>query len=166
MIFRTVFDAAEHGYATWWFPALGLIPMAAGALIVFKPTLVQKVMPSGLQGSARVTCGWLILIFASLWAAINFAKTYAQYATVEGSLEGGKYSVVEGPITNFIPMPYRGHSEESFTVKGQCFSYSDYVVTLGFHNSASHGGPLREGLYARVTYIGNTILRLEIEQSS
>jgi hypothetical protein len=61
-------------------------------------------------------------------------------------------------------MPYTGHSEESFTVEGHRFSYSDYIVTSGFHNTASHGGPIREGLHVRVTYSGNLILRLEVAQ--
>ena len=61
-------------------------------------------------------------------------------------------------------MPYAGHSDESFVVGGRRFSYSDFVVTSGFHNAASHGGPIREGLYVRVTYLGNLILRLEIAQ--
>jgi hypothetical protein len=61
-------------------------------------------------------------------------------------------------------MPYTGHSEESFVVDGKRFSYSDFIVTSGFHNAASHGGPIRAGLYVRVSYIGNVILRLEIAE--
>jgi hypothetical protein len=59
-------------------------------------------------------------------------------------------------------MPYTGHAMESFCVQEQCFSYSDYVVTTGFHNTASHGGPIREGLNVRIEYIGNIILKLEV----
>jgi len=51
---------------------------------------------------------------------------------------------------------------ESFTVGGRRFSYSDYEVTAGFNNTASHGGPIRAGLHVRVTYWGNLILRLEV----
>ena len=51
---------------------------------------------------------------------------------------------------------------ESFAVGGHRFSYSDYVVTSGFHNTASHGGPIHDGLDVRVSYLGNLILRLEI----
>jgi hypothetical protein len=46
------------------------------------------------------------------------------------------------------------------------FCYSDYEVTAGFNNSASHGGPIREGLPVRVSYIGNTIVRLEVSNDS
>lgn len=77
-------------------------------------------------------------------------------------LNSASCSIAEGPVTNFIPMPYTGHSMESFTLNGHRFSYSDYVVTSGFHNTISHGGPIHEGLYVRITYSGNSILRLEI----
>jgi len=78
----------------------------------------------------------------------------------------GRYSIVEGPVTDFVPMPNEGHSYESFTVQGRRFTYSDYEVTSGFHNSTSHGGPIRQGLYVRVTYMGNLILRLQVAEDS
>jgi len=59
-------------------------------------------------------------------------------------------------------MPYTGHQDETFTVNGVRFSYSDFGVTCGFNNSASHGGPIREGLQVRIHYVGNAILRLEV----
>jgi hypothetical protein len=51
---------------------------------------------------------------------------------------------------------------ERFTVNGVEFSQSDYVVTCGFNDTASHGGPIREGLQVRIHYVDNAILKLEI----
>jgi hypothetical protein len=164
MTFKTVFDAGQQGYATGWFPAFGLIFVAVGALLVFRPALMQRLAPSGLQGTARKIFSWFFFVFALLWTAGTFLGTFLQYRAVISDLGTGRYSVVEGPVTNFVPMPHTGHSEESFMVKGHRFSYSDYVVTPGFHNTASHGGPIREGLYVRITYSGNQILRLEVAQ--
>jgi hypothetical protein len=59
-------------------------------------------------------------------------------------------------------MPREGHADESFVVGGRRFSYSDYSVTPGFNNTRSHGGPIDNGVYVRITHRGNTILRLEI----
>jgi len=78
------------------------------------------------------------------------------------SFETGHYSVVEGIVTDFHPMPYEGHDDECFSVTTQRFCYSDYSVTPGFHNAASHGGPIRAGFRVRVTYSHDTILRLEV----
>ncbi|MBV9128726.1 MAG: hypothetical protein JO117_11650 [Verrucomicrobia bacterium] len=59
-------------------------------------------------------------------------------------------------------MPYTGHQMEWFVVDGRRFEYSDYVIVPGFNNTASHGGPIRQGLQVRVHYVGNNIARLEV----
>ena len=69
---------------------------------------------------------------------------------------------IEGTVSQFIPMPYTGHAMESFVVHGVRFAYSDYVITAGFNNTSSHGGPIREGLPVRIWYRGNEILRLDV----
>ncbi len=44
-------------------------------------------------------------------------------------LQQGAYHSVEGPVTQFDPMPLAGHKRESFVIKGIKFSYSDFVMT-------------------------------------
>ena len=109
--FRTVFDAAQNGYAAWWFPAHGQIFVALGAAIA--------------------------------------------------ALRDGTAAVVEGPVTSLVDS---GHAGENLTVAAHRFAYSDDEVSAGFRHSASHGGPIRVGLYVRVTYVGKLILRLEVGQ--
>ena len=163
MTFKTVFDATNEGYA-WWFPAFGLIFVAVGVLLVFAPGLMHRAYASW-RGTYRPIYSWIFFVFALLWTVGTFLVTYLQYHTAMSCLNGGNCPVVEGTVTNFIPMPYTGHSNESFTVNGRRFSYSDYDdVTPGFHKTASHGGPIHEGLYVRITYSGNMILRVELAQ--
>jgi hypothetical protein len=78
------------------------------------------------------------------------------------AFETGRYSVIEGVVTDFHPMPYEGHDDECFSVTSRRFCYSDYQATPGFHNAASHGGPIRPGLRVRIAHSGGTILRIEI----
>jgi hypothetical protein len=66
----------------------------------------------------------------------------------------GEYATVEGEVSDFHPMPYSGHQNETFAVNGVQFSYSDYVVNPCFNNTVSHGGPIREGIRVRVTAAG------------
>lgn len=160
MTFQTAFDVNEQGYATWWFPASGLLFVAFGALLVFGPTLMR----SGVQGTKRRILSWFFFAFALLWTVVGFAETYREYRVASSDLSSGHYSVVEGPVTDFVPKPYATHSKESFTVGGRRFSYSDAIVTSGFNSTVYRDGPIREGLYVRVTYSGNLILRLEISQ--
>jgi len=77
------------------------------------------------------------------------------------ALQTGRCSVVQGPVSGFYPMPFAGHSLESFTIEHQKFSYSDFVFTPCFNNTLSHGGSIHEGLYLRVYYIDDCILRID-----
>jgi hypothetical protein len=164
--FTTVFDAAQQRWQAWWFPAFGLIFVALGALLILMPELMQRLLPRGLQGRARYVFSWVYFLFALLWTGFAFSKTLQEYETIKSVLNDGRYSVVEGPVTNFVPMPDSGHGLESFTIDRRRFSYSDYIVTFGFNKTASHGGPIREGLYVRITYYGDLILRLEVAQQT
>lgn len=66
----------------------------------------------------------------------------------------GEYQIVEGYVENFVPMPYTGHSHESFEVNGVSFSYSDYSVQSGHHNAKSHGGVITgDGQHLKIGYI-------------
>ena len=78
------------------------------------------------------------------------------------ALRDGRCAVVEGRVTGFVPPRYKSQTAESFNVGSQHFAYSDETVTAGFHISSSQGGPIHEGLYVRVTSLGNSIVRLEI----
>ena len=164
MTYRTVFDAADLGSTDWSAPALGMIFVVLGALLVFEKAFMQRVLPRPVPLRTLMIVGWFVLIFALLWTAGGFVVAYRGYWIVADNLRHGRYNVVEGPVTNFVPMPRGGHHNESFSVQDRRFTYSDYTVTAGFNNSASHGGPIREGLYVRITYSGNLILRLEIAQ--
>ena len=160
--YYTVFDLAQAGYRNWWFPASGLIFVFIGSLLVFAPDWMQKLLPYGFQGRARRLFSWFFFVFALLLTGTSIVGTYGQYLSLRQVEGDGRFKVVEGEVRSFRPMPYSGHAYESFEVGGVAFHYSDYEVTPGFNNTASHGGPIREGLPVRITYYGNTILRLEI----
>jgi hypothetical protein len=50
--------------------------------------------------------------------------------------------------------------------KSACVAYSDHAVVPGFHNSSSHGGPVRAGLQVRIHYAPGVtspnIVKLEV----
>jgi hypothetical protein len=163
MTYTTVFDASQHRYENFWSLTPILIFVALGAMLVFRPVPLRLNLPQYLQERAGRIFSWCFFIF-SLLAAMALPSTLFEYHRAATDLRTGRYSVVEGPVANFVPMPYQGHAQESFTVNGHRFSYSDYIMTAGFRNTASHGGPIREGLYVRISYSGNLILRLEVAQ--
>jgi hypothetical protein len=93
------------------------------------------------------------------------STTLREYVTLHQAYKNGQYSVVEGRVENFRPMPYEGHQQECFSVYYTRFCYSDFERTAGFNNAASHGGPIRLGLPVKVAYVDNHILRIEVEET-
>ena len=156
--YRVAFDLSQKSFE-WWFPAFGLVFVAIGGVIVWLGRT------RNWQGSRRIA-GYFMIGFACLWSGVTFSTTFSDYAALHSAYRRSQFSVVEGRVTNFRPMPYEGHQLECFSVQSQTFCYSDYVVTAGFSNSASHGGPIREGLPVRISYIGNSIVRVEVRSDT
>jgi len=166
MQYRVVFDITSAGYQSWSFAAPGLIFIAVGALLV-AIVASQKTLPFpwwSTRPAASKVFAYFFLCFAVVWTLIAFCSTYREYSSLDAARRNGSAKVVEGVVTNFKPMPATGHAMERFCVLAACFEYSDYVVTSGFNNTSSHGGPIREGLPVRVTYIGDSIVKLEVAE--
>jgi hypothetical protein len=156
--YQVAFDLFQKSFQ-WWFPAVGLILLLVGAVLIW-------VGRSKHWSLSRRFFAYFMVAFACIWSAFAFSTTSGEYASLRSGYRNGQFSVVEGQVTNFHPMPYEGHQEECFSVQAQTFCYSDYVITGGFNNTASHGGPIREGLPVRVSYIGNAIVRLEVRSDA
>jgi hypothetical protein len=159
--YTTVFDVAQSGYRQWSFAASGLIFVAVGLALpilmrigIFRkpPAWMQKWFPSVFLG------------FAIFWTTSCFIATYTDYRRAVSAIRNNRAQVIEGVVTDFKPMPYTGHAMESFVVQGVRFDYSDYVITAGFNNTSSHGGPIREGLPVKIWHLGGEILRLDIKK--
>lgn len=107
----------------------------------------------------RLLVGFLVFLSIGLPAWI-----FADYWTLRSALANRRCEVAEGRVTNYSPMPVEGHKEESFTVNGVRFHYSDFALTAGFNNATSLGGPIREGLQVRIHYLSGELALLgEIE---
>jgi Na+/melibiose symporter-like transporter len=176
MAYHTVFEITQKPFE-WRYSAFGFIFVAIGVVcIIFGPQLARMnaSKPNGLAWLFKPRfavkpqyLGWFFVIFASFWTLVAFISTYSSYRECREAYRTGQYSVVEGTVEDFHPMPYTGHQMECFRVQTEQFCYSDYVVSPAFNQSASHGGPIRAGLPIRVAYFENEhfnaqILRLEI----
>ena len=162
MHYTLVFDTSEHPYRNFTFVLPGLIFVLVGAVMVFAPQLLEALFRKPLR--QRYIFRWFFFIFAVIW---TFAATSAMWRDASNAgqlLKSRKCQMVEGKVENFHPMPASGHDTERFDVKGVHFEYSDFIVSAGFNNAASHGGPIREGLPVRICYSDGEILRLEISQ--
>ena len=160
MEYRTVFDIATAGYKSWDFPAFGLIFVAVGVVLVAG----RKSLPGWWASRPRASNAFTFyfLGFAVVWTLVAFASTYTQYSSLSRARAASDVHIVEGVVSRFTPMPASGHAMEKFCVSDACFEYSDFVISAGFNNTSSHGGPIREGLLVRIAYVGNSIVKLEV----
>ena len=139
-----IFDVQDSGFRDWTFPAFGLLFVVIGLFILVFPNLIRAVgipylnLQSGLQKSFP----YVFVGFAVIWTAIAFFTTYSAYLRHRALVVEGRCNSVEGPVEHFVPMPYAGHAQESFSVAGVPFRYSDFIITDGFNNTSSHGGPI------------------------
>jgi hypothetical protein len=86
---------------------------------------------------------------------------YSEYHSAEKALLKHDYSVAEGIVTDFIPMPPGGHATESFRVGGARFAYGSGWGSTVF-NSEWNTCFIHNGVQARITYRGSDILKVEV----
>ncbi len=152
--YTTVFEISHKGF-TWWFALVGLVPALPGAILWR--------MRKDRQYSRRTK--WIMCFFPAfvlLWLSVATIPMWLEYTKLQKAYRLGHYSVVQGTVENFRPMPPQGHSSECFSITNQTFCYADNVISAGFNNDSVHGGPIRAGLPVRVSYIGEDILKLEV----
>ena len=123
----------------------------------------QKAYIKALRGTVSV-----LTYVAAVAALIVFLFQGHMYFKTVGAYQRGQYEVVEGYVENFDPMPYGGHTNESFEINDVYFEYSDYNVTSGYRNTKSHGGVITgDGQYLKIGYVyynstyGNIIVYIE-----
>jgi hypothetical protein len=88
------------------------------------------------------------------------AHLYGAWQAVRAAGEGD-YEVVEGPVADYKLTGGNGRWNESFTVSGVGFRYSEGSLGVGFGRVAPRGGPIAPGVYVRIAHRGNAILRVE-----
>jgi hypothetical protein len=160
MEYRVVFDVSAAGYKAWNFALVGLVFVLVGiGVVAFRNKLGGW---WATHPTASKVFAFFFLGFAVLWTSVSFVETYSDYRTLLNAERTNALQVVEGVVSNFNPMPPTGHTMERFCVAADCFTYSDFVITAGFNNTTSHGGPIRNGLAVRVSHVGNTIAKLEV----
>jgi hypothetical protein len=158
------FSSMEASYQTAFEIGLRSFPWAFFAIpvgfVIVGSLLIR--FPRGKQ--IRQAVGGILVIFSIFGIVLIGGGAIADFLEYRSAYARGDFSVIEGTVYNFHPMPYEGHQQESFTVNGVSFYYSDFDSSPCFHNSASHGGPIRPGLAVRIAYHRGCILRLDIRR--
>ena len=160
MNYRLVYDVTTRP-PELWFAGMGLLFVGIGVLLW---RFRHRLTGSSVR---RTVFPALFLGFAVMWTTVASVSVIGGHVSATRALRDGTAQVVEGTVEDFHPMPASGHDTERFTVKGVRFEYSDFIVTAGFNNTSSHGGPMRPGLPVRIHYVGDkrpVILKLEVAE--
>lgn len=157
--------------ASFQFRFAYLVPLLLLVFIAFFP-LIMKVYrdKKGIKINMKIVslfCTGCFLFVAAL-SALVFSFQAGFYQRTVGAYKRGEYQIIEGYVEHFEPMPYTGHSYESFDICGVSFFYSDYDVHPGYNNTKSHGGVITgNGQHLRIGYVyydetyGNVIVYIE-----
>ncbi|MEE2733508.1 MAG: hypothetical protein VYA55_21990 [Pseudomonadota bacterium] len=158
MDYEVAFEISQSGIGELTFALSGLLFVGIGAILIRFRSSLFKGKPKWVAN----LFSYFFFGFSIVWTLGAGIGIGFEQSSLRDKYAAGNFNVIEGKVENFDPMPAEGHKMESFTVKGVKFEYSDFMVTPGFHNAASRGGPIKEGLPVRISYIGNTILKLEV----
>lgn len=153
MHYKVIFD----------FLSKGPIPWSFGVVFAFMISAVLlKWSRSTNKGERRFGMYWLsgvLLLGGSMAWAMQQANQ-----SMRNEYQAGRFSMVTGTVTNLRS----GFKSECFNVEQIQFCYSGYVLTGGFNQTVNNGGPIRDGLRVRISYMAttpngehNVILRLE-----
>ena len=93
-------------------------------------------------------------------STIGFASNIHEGYKLTHALRNGHCGVVEGTVQVLHREPWLGHSQNNIRIEGKEFAYSSHVMMLGY----AGGELLVDGVMARVHYLGNTILKVEIKR--
>lgn len=156
MKYEVVFDVCNKGYEAG--------PFVFGGFALFLVFLFLYKLKPGDSSKTKLKSPLVGVWFTGLWTLISFGGTFFEYRSVKTEAKNGLAKTITGEVTEFDPMPYGGHKSESFVVAGKRFSYSDFIVSPGFNQTSSHGGPIHAGLKVRIQYIDETITKIEVEK--
>ena len=146
MIFKTVFDVAQSGYTTWWFPASGLIFVCVGLLLVcgtgtdFEGHADKRAGSVGFLRTASVFAAPSKKVFD--WGlsehgnSMDIAGLHEHLRRIPNHARRAARRTVcnrRGPGYRLPdPIPNPGRSHESFVVGGRRFACPGMMLRLGF----------------------------------
>ena len=120
---------------------------------------------SKISRSKLILFSYVGLPFWFLFSGFWFYSNISTGKMWTSALANNQCEVVEGIVQVLHQQPWSGHDVgDHISIGGKDFTYSDYVETLGYHQTISHGGQLKNGVVARLHYIGDVILKVEIKQ--
>ncbi len=152
MHYVTAFDISDSGYRSAGLPAFGALFVLLGALAAVYHW--RRGAYWNRHPRRNTVVALVVLAAALLWTTVGFSAIYHYYLWLMAERLPGGYGQVEGPIANLKPLAESGQAGQGFCVNEHCFRYEN--------DSARQ---LHPGQPVRVTYIGATLIKLEVAEA-
>jgi len=159
---ESLYDLKAAGFPFWWWPAGGLAAIAVSFVLskvlpdTFSPVILPRIF-------YRVNF-WFICLVISYFCFYLPGGALLRYLYVAGQVGRGAISQVRGPITGYHPY-YPGLGippRQRFSVCGVAFSFDPDSFEAGFRGTIGEGGGLRDGANVEISYVGSTVVRIQI----
>ena len=150
---------------------IGPVPLILGLILLLSCT--NKRWRVALVGSSQRDHRALLLFSGILiipgvcltlaWTGSYFVQrnTATQLAHLYTTKQ---YQVIEGPVHVLRLQPKGGHARGDLIEIGtKQFEIDYYLDTVGYRQTVANGGVLTEGTYARVYFVNDTIIRVEVK---
>ena len=100
------------------------------------------------------------LAFSSFWLYLSLRNA----REFNDALKMGRCDVIEGVVTVLHEQPRSGHaSGDRIRIGNKEFQFSYFTSGLSYDRTISHGGVLTNGATARLHYLDNAILKVEVK---
>ncbi|HUK30244.1 MAG TPA: hypothetical protein VLV89_03960 [Candidatus Acidoferrum sp.] len=171
MNYFTVYQIAPKGISGFALASLLLMLLVCCVIYLSSYLNGKKLIRGVVFGSGKKAIRIWAMAFAGLATIIFSLIVWSELSASSScyaAFKSGHYSVVEGKVEDFQPMPYSGHAYEQFRVGNVRFAYTEFSDGPGFNHTSSHGGPITAGMNVRISYSEecngtvNTILKLEV----
>jgi hypothetical protein len=109
-----------------------------------------------------------LLVWGTFWISASLfwlVSAVRETHKLTQALKQGRCAVVEGTVSVLREQPRSGHAPgDRIRIGDKEFVYSYFVSSPGYHTTVSHGGALVNGTSARLHYLGETIVRVEVKK--
>jgi hypothetical protein len=109
-------------------------------------------------------------IFLTAWGLLWLAFHVPVFISIESTKSAllaryhrNQFDVVEGVVEVKHEQPASGHAKgDVVVVGGREFEVNFFTVSPSYTTTISHGGALKPGVYARLSYVDGNLLKVEI----
>src|SRR6266704_6393871 len=115
MTYHTVFEFTQKAFH-WEIYVVFFVAIVIGVLVIW----VAKRSKSRRWKYGVIAVAFMLTLFLK-----SSISAYLQYRHLHHAYAKGDYSLIEGNVQDFKPMPFEGHQDECFSVKTKKFCYSD-----------------------------------------